>query len=377
MKNSQFGQKEAAIHGDVLESIFTHVPLIDLVPAVHVSTSWKRAVLTSLRHFNKLKPWLFLHSQSTRSPYSVSLHAFDPRSQIWIRIILHRPIQYISAIRSSHSNLVYMLSPSKFSFSFDPMYLTWYQINAPLRWRTDPIVAAVGRRIIVAGGTCDFEDDPLSVEIYDLETRCWETADSMPSVFKDSASSMWLSVTVNGNRMYVMEKTTGVAHWFDPETKSWFGPFNFRPDVNICSSSIGFANDRLILIGLIGDDEEVLRNLKLWEISGESLEFFTEIGDMPEKLVEKLRGEEFYMSSAVVNVMGNLLYVSSSSNPGNVFLCEIRDGACSWSSVENVVVNEKFRLTERMVFSCGNVGLGDLHKAMATDGREFVAVGKY
>ncbi|WCJ38479.1 Kelch repeat-containing F-box family protein [Euphorbia peplus] len=331
MKSSEgkFEEEEAIhIHGDVLESIFTHVPLIDLVPAVHVSTSWKRGVLTSLRHLNKPKPWLFLHSQSTRSPYSLSLHAFDPRSHIWIRIIHNRPIKSISPLRSSHSNLIYMFSPSKFSFSSDPLHPTWHHITAPTRWRSDPIVALVGRRLIVAGGTCDFEDDPLSVEIYDLdsETPHWITGDSIPADLKDSASSMWISVAVNGNKMYVMEKSTGVAHCFDPDTKSWSGSFNFHPDKRIFSSAIGFSNDRLIVVGFIQDDEdEVLRRLKLWEVSGESMELLTEMGDMAEEMVEELRGEEFEMSSAVVNVIGDFVYVSSSCNAENVFVGDLRN----------------------------------------------------
>nr|POE97292.1 f-box/kelch-repeat protein [Quercus suber] len=79
-------EEEAPIHGDVLEAILTHVPLIDLVRACHVSTSWKGAVFSSLRHLNPVKPWLIVHAQSTRYPYTTTSHAYDPRSHVWVDI---------------------------------------------------------------------------------------------------------------------------------------------------------------------------------------------------------------------------------------------------------------------------------------------------
>ncbi|KAJ9169527.1 hypothetical protein P3X46_017711 [Hevea brasiliensis] len=370
------GEKEEATsyHGDILESVFTHVPLIDLVAASHVSKSWKRAVSTSLRHFNKIKPWLLLHCQATRSPYSTTAYAYDPRSRVWLQIH-HPPIKYISALRSSHSTLLYMLSPSKFSFSFDPLHLTWHNVDAPLVWRTDPIVAVVGHRVIVAGGACDFEDDPLAVEMYDLKTRTWDTCESLPAHFKDSAASTWLSIAVSDNKMYVAEKSTGVSYCFDPETKSWYGPYSLRPHGNVCSSAIGFANDHLILICLIGDDHgEEVTSVKLWELTGASFELCRQIGEMPKQLVEKLRGDFCSMSSAVINVMGDFVYISKTSAPEEVVFCEFSDGACRWSSVRNAVVNDQCRLTERLVFTCANVGLGDLQRAIVAQDRQFAVL---
>ncbi|KAF2292771.1 hypothetical protein GH714_028089 [Hevea brasiliensis] len=159
-----------------------------------------------------------------------------------------------------------MLSPSKFSFSFDPLHLTWHNVDSPLVWRTDPIVAVVGHRVIVAGGACDFEDDPLAVEMYDLKTRTWDTCESLPAHFKDSAASTWLSM----------------------------------------QSQI----------------------------------------------------------TKFINVMGDFVYISKTSAPEEVVFCEFSDGACRWSSVRNAVVNDQCRLTERLVFTCANVGLGDLQRAI-------------
>ncbi|XVF43967.1 hypothetical protein PTKIN_Ptkin02bG0083000 [Pterospermum kingtungense] len=207
IKESQ--EEEVEIGGDVLESILCHLPLIHLLPPTHVSKSWNRIVFSSLRHFNKPKLWLIVHAQTSRPPYATTALAYDPRSNIWLRIHQNQPFHYVSSLRSSNSTLLYMLSFSKFSFSFDPLHLTWHQVDPPLVWRTDPIVALVGRRVIVVGGTSDFEDDPLSVEIYDLDTRRWDTCDFMPPILKDSAASTWLFVAADPKKLYAMEQISG------------------------------------------------------------------------------------------------------------------------------------------------------------------------
>nr|XP_048322448.1 F-box/kelch-repeat protein At1g23390-like [Ziziphus jujuba var. spinosa] len=355
-------QEETPIHGDVLEAVLSHVPLIDLLPAYYVSKSWKRAVSSSLLHVNTIKPWLIVHAQSTRSPYSITTHAYDPRSRVWIQI--HRPsvVNSISALRSSHSTLLYMLSPSKFAFSFDPLHHTWHHADPPLVWRVDPIVAMVGHLIVVAGGACDYEDDPLAVEIYDLKSRAWERCDSMPSILKDSASSTWLSIAVDGYKMYVTEKCSGTTYAFNPSSKTWFGPFDLRPEPTGFCWAIGFAGGSMLVVGLLGNSEDV-KSLKMWEVRGESLEC-KEIGEMPASLVEKLKSDSPYVSSIAMSTMGNFVYLHNQSDPREVIQCEIVDGMCRWGSVRNAVVNDTTRM-QRMVLSCGDVGMKDLHTGMA------------
>ncbi|CAK7332649.1 unnamed protein product [Dovyalis caffra] len=386
------------IHGDILESIFNHVPLIDLVPATYVSKSWKFAVSTSLqegaggrrrRSKYRIKPWLLIYSQTTRFPHSTTAHAYDPRSHVWVQI--HQPsIKFVSALRSSHSTLLYMLSPSIFSFSYDPLHLTWHHIKAPLMWRTDPIVAMVGKRIVIAGGTCHFEDDPLACEMYDLETSEWETCESMPAIFRESAAPTWLSVAVNSNKnkMYVVEKSTGVAYSFDPSIKAWHGPHHLRPHTitSICRYFIGFANnDRLILVGITGDDD--IESVKLWEVDCESPEILRDIGEMPKQLVDKMkvRGDDgmgFDMStwsSISVSLMDDFVYIySSSDGGGSIIMCEIGGGdessADNWSSVVSMNAGndvDRYRLTNRIVLACSKVGLDDLDKAIMSKSRKF------
>lgn len=354
---------EAPFHGDILEAIFSRVSLIDLVPASHVSTSWNRAVFSSLRHLNKLKPWLLVHTQRTRSPHLTTTHAYDPRSNIWIRI--NQPsIEHVAALRSSHSTLLYMLAPSKLSFSLDPLNLTWHHVDAPPVWRKDPIVAAVGKFIIIAGGDCNFEDSPLAVDMFNLETRSWDTCETMPAILKDSAASTWLSVAVISDQIFVAEKFSGVTYSFNPRTKSWYGPYDLRPSgQNIIFSVIALTGSRLILVGLTGY-EETVQSVKVWEVKGERLEECKEMGEMPQPLVEKLKGS-CCLAAVEATAMEDVVYIHNPSNPEELVKMEMgEDGFCEWKSIKNVVVNDGRRIMDRFVFSCWSVDMEVLRRAL-------------
>lgn len=363
--------QEAPIHGDILEAILSHVPLIDLVPASYVSKSWKTAALHNFNTTtnNKLNPWLIVHKQRARTPYHItSTHAYDPRSHVWIEIKTPISTRHVSTLRSSYSTLLYTLSPSNLSFSSDPLHLTWHHAPPPLTWRFDPIVAAIGHCVIVAGGGCDFEDDPLAVEIYDVESRTWDhTCDSMPANLKDSSTSTWLSVATNNIKLFVTEKQSGVTHTFDPDTKTWCGPFDLRPDPRICYSVIAFCYDRLILIGLIGDVDD-LKGVKMWGVNCDNFEC-DEIGEMPLEFVEKLQRENSWVYSIGVCAGGNMVYINNPEVAEEVIVCELGAGGCRWGSVTNVVGVEMSR-TERLVFTCSTVGIEDVEKAMRL-GRRF------
>lgn len=365
-------EEEAPIYGDILEAVLSHVPLTDLVAASQVSRNWNKAVYSSLRHVNSAKPWLIVHVQSTRC-HAATSHAYDPRSAVWVQLLqptttttAAATIKYVSALRSSHSTFLYMLSPSQFAFSSDPLRLTWHHARAPpLIWRTDPIVALVGDRVVVAGGACDYEDDPLAVEIYDLRTRAWDTCESMPAILKDSAASTSMSIAVHGGEMYVTEKCSGLTYSFDPESKAWRGPYNFRPDQGVFSTAVGFADGNLIVVGLLGNSESV-KGVKMWKVRGESMEC-KEIGEMPKELVEKFIGESSCVPSVAVVAVGSFVFLHNPTDPGEVIQCEIVDGECRWGSVRNAVANDGTRM-QRMVIGCSHVDIGDLQKAMAMQG---------
>ncbi|TKY58669.1 F-box/kelch-repeat protein [Spatholobus suberectus] len=364
--------REAPIRGDILEAIFSHVPLIHLVPASHVSNTWKRAVSASLRHVNPAKPWLTVHTQSPRAPHVTNTFAYDPRSRAWLEIHAPHP-NHSAALRASHSTLLYTLSPSEFAFSLDPLRLKWHHARAPSVWRTDPIVARVGNSFVVAGGASDFEDDPLAVEVYDLQSRAWSRCESMPEMLKRSTASTWHSVALAGEKMHVTEKSSGVTHSFDCATMTWQGPYDLRPDENVFYCVTGTIRGRLMVAGMVGDNENV-SEVKLWEVKGElglgsELGFWCEeFGAAPKEMVVKLMGADGCSCGAVgsieVNWIGDFVYFRNRTEPEEMVVCVVGSGGgCEWGSVRNVTVNDASRMG-RMVFCGGHVGVEDLQRAI-------------
>ncbi|XP_043703626.1 F-box/kelch-repeat protein At1g23390-like [Telopea speciosissima] len=373
--------KEAPIYGDVLEAILTRLTLLDMVAASRVSMSWRGAVSTSLRISPRVKPWFIAYVLHHRNHSLTSACAFDPASRVWLRIDIRDLHHFTSdfnasasaspALRSSHSqHLLYKFSAGFFSFSFDALHLTWHQAEAPLVWRQDPIVARLGSRVIVAGGTCDFVDDPLAVEMYDTGSRRWEACEPMPILLKDSATSTWLSTAATDDRLYLLEKRSHVICSFDAETKTWGPTFNLILSTNapvaVFHSIIGFADDRLVLVGLMGEADD-LKGLGFWEVDQVTYEC-RKIGEMPPAMVDRLRNANSRLSTPIASIEGNFIYVYNPSNPEEIFFCELNEGKCQWGHAVNPMANIRSQM-HRFVFTCSRVGMGDLQKAMATGNR--------
>lgn len=265
-----------------------------------------------------------------------------------------------------------MLSPSQFSFSFDPLNFKWYHVKPPLVWRRDPIVARVRNSVVIAGGGCDFGDDPLAVEIYNLSTCSWHSCDLMPGSLRDSSASLWLSIAVTAEKLIVTDKESGETHWFDPETKSWSESFNLRTNLPVSNYNIGCTNNNiLILVGLFKIQN--VERVKVWRVGGEDFEC-EEIGEMPLDYVAKLRSESSGKCSINIRVAGNIVYVyNNMRDVEEVVACElIASGGCRWRSVRNVVARE--RMADRLVFTCSELGIDELHKAMRAENGRFEVI---
>ncbi|OVA16964.1 hypothetical protein BVC80_9043g5 [Macleaya cordata] len=364
-------QEAHPLHGDLLDAVISHVPLIHLVPASYVSKTWRCAVSSCIHNPSRTKPWLIIHAQSPWNPSTILTRAYDPSSHVWIEITGPTTTTYSSPLRSSHSNALYLLTPSKFSFSSDPLHDTWQNVVGPHVWRTDPIVAVVGSYVVVAGGTYEFEDDPLAVEIYDMASPGWSTCQPMPIILKNSAATTWLSVAVSDQKMYLLDKNSGIFCSFDPNTKIWSGiggTFDLRPNPSIYFSVIGFSGHRLILVGLMGDAENA-ESLRLWEVNCDNFEC-EEIGKMPWGMFQRLKNENSMLLSIDISAAENFVYMYNSSEPKEIFFCEFNGGNCEWGSVRNSFLTDQDRM-DRFIFTCSKVGLDDLRKAFWLGNRKF------
>lgn len=357
------------IHGDILDAILSHVPLIDLVPASRVCKSWCCAVKSSLRYLNKPKPWLVLHSQATSHPYNISMHAYDPRSHVWMKMV-GPSIKCMSNLKSSHSNFIYDLSSLKLSYSFDPLNLTWSHVYPPFGWRDDPIVARVGDFVILAGGGCDFGIDPLPVEIYNIRTGTWHTCDNMPGNLRDLQASIYLSIATTNEKLFVTEKQTGRTYWFDREIQCWSEPYNLNLGQSIVDYNIGTSNDDLILVGLFKHAQNA-EQLKIWKVVGENFQC-EEICDMPYLYVDKLKSKSSEISSVNVCVERNFVYIYNPLEMEQVVMCELTDdGCCRWWSIQNVVARDKM-LMSRLVFSCSEINVDELQRVTRLENQRFL-----
>ncbi|MCL7051629.1 hypothetical protein MKW94_025233 [Papaver nudicaule] len=347
--------QETPLHGDLLDKIVSHIPTI------HHS-------MFPDRKPPRAKPWLIIYVQSLRNLSVTTTHAYDPSSNAWIEITGPSTMTYTSPLRSSHSSTLYMLTASKFSLSPDPLHKMRHDIVGPQVWRTDPMVAIFGSCIVVAGGTYDFEDDPLTVEVYDTERPGWFTCQSIPTILKDSASMTWLSVAVSEHKMYLLEKNSGIFCSFDPNTNIWSGTSDLRPDPSIYFSVIGFSGHRLILVGLMGDSENA-ESLRIWEVNCDSY-YCEEIGKMPLEMFDVLKNVNSTILSIDISMAENFLYINNPSEPREIFFCDLNEGACQWGNVQCSFLDDRV-LMDRFVFTCSTVSLDDLRKAFWVGSRKF------
>lgn len=179
------------------------------------------------------------------------------------------------------------------AISKDPLGARWEQdMKAPRKFRLDPVVAEVGRWVLVVGGDCSVERDYEEegwVEVYDKQGGFWESAGLMPEVFGGSTCATWLSVAATGKRLYIMERKSGWLSWFDPEMKRW-GPVRQvgpRAAVWAWAVTVG-ASENLLLVGAGRAHGEAVK-VKIWEVEGDDLRV-EESGseEMPREMVDRL-----------------------------------------------------------------------------------------
>ncbi|CAN6725542.1 unnamed protein product [Malus baccata var. baccata] len=183
---------------------------------------------------------------------------------------------------------------------------------------------------------------------------------SMPAILKDSAASTWLSVAIDDSKMYVMDKNTGLTYTFDPDSKTCCGPYDLCPDATVFGAMTGFANGHFILVEAVRIAVN-LKTVKMWEVNGVSLECKKLIGEMPPAMVEKLKGETNWTGTVSMSCKRDIVCLHNTWSWEELILCELVDGGCRRGSVRNTVVNDGTRM-QKLVMTCSNVGLPDLHK---------------
>ncbi|KAF3326650.1 hypothetical protein FCM35_KLT08280 [Carex littledalei] len=368
---------------DALEAVVSKIPTIDLIPASQVSREWYLAVHSSLRRYPRHLPWLLLCHYLPRNSLDFSIHAFDPSSRSWLSIPYqpssNKPANQVTTrfLSGSGGDRLHTLSMSKMVISEDPFGARWGLDNeAPKVWRQDSVLAEVGRWVVVAGGGCLVPlydgEEVRSVEVYDKTTATWQLTEPMPVQFDGSTYATWLSVAASDEKLYVMERKTGLVTWFDPDCKKW-GPtcqLTSCHDVSEWAVTVG-AGKRLLVVG-VGTTIQSKLNVRIWEVDGENLQVVdNKCEEMPTEMVKRLFlsnvGDDDTWHGCSVEVCGTewggYVYNASEMRNGAVFY-ELEDDEkgkivmrWEWVPVPESVGDS---LMGRIEFGCSKVGLGDL-----------------
>ncbi|KAG6518736.1 F-box/kelch-repeat protein At1g23390-like [Zingiber officinale] len=367
---------DRVLHGDVLDAVVARVSALDLLPASCVSKQWRAAVLAAARQSPRRgAPWLVLRVHGGRKPV---VHAFNPISRNWRSVALPSGGPFAgrdgSAVHVSNFPCsagggstggagIYALSSTRIALAADLFGTTWRELEPLRSWRTDPVVALVGRRLVVAGGASELlEDDPASVEVWEGGSGGWAPSDPMPAAFQWSPA---ISAAASERRLYTVEKQPPFsASWFDPEAKRW-GPTSRLqiPDPTVRHVSVAFACGRLLLATVSDDGGGRLdwrpQAVRLWAMDQETLEVEAEqVAQMPQEMVAALVDEDGcgmrslgFLSSERFAYLYNPLFMKF------FFLCEIDEGGsggCRWEAVPRSPSADD-RPMHRVLFSCTQV----------------------
>lgn len=206
--------------------------------------------------------------------------------------------------------------------------------------------------MVALGGACRLAlaegEDAAAVEVH--EDGGWTACDPMPPALRESAAATWLSAAVTDQRVYLVDRATGWASWFDPAKRRWGPVRQLRPDASVSTWAVapgraaaGADAERLVLFGAKREENNVV--VQTWEVDGDALDLSSSPGAandaaMPGEMSEKLfpreedEGEMFLPSIGVCgNAVGGYVYNAAELGNGAV-LYELREGRQKGSAVE-------------------------------------------
>lgn len=384
------------LYGDVLESVVERVPVADLAAAARVSREWLRAVRAALRRRPLRLPWLVVHLQGRGGLRCAA--AYDPCSGAWLAVPAprHATPSHVRLLRGARGDRVCALSLSGLAVAADPLGTAGcVALDAPGVWRIDPVLAAVGDRVVALGGACRLAlaegGNAAAVEVH--EDGGWTACDPMPDALSDSAAATWLSTAATDQRVYLVERTTGWASWFDPANRRWGPTRRLGPDAAVTTWGVApgraGAEERLLLFGAKRADKEAECTVvvQAWEVDGDTLEQSPSASSdaMPPELSERLfrrddtddddDEEELDDMTLSIGVCGNAAggYVYNAAEPANgavlYELCEEGNAiaVARWDWVPCAPAVQAQPLG-RAILGCSPVGLDELALAVAARG---------
>ncbi|CAL4961855.1 unnamed protein product [Urochloa decumbens] len=407
--NRRDGDPDAAayLYGDVLESVVERVPAPDLAAAARVSREWLRAVRAALRRRPRRLPWLVAHVQARGGRRRAA--AYDPCAGAWLDVPSpprHATPSHVRLLRDGvRGDRVCALSLSGLAVAGDPLGAAGcVSMAAPRVWRVDPVLAAVGGRVVALGGACRLAladgEDAAAVEVHDGLGGGWAACDPIPDALSDSASATWLAAAATDRRVYLVERATGWASWFDPAERRWGPARRLGPDPAVTAWGVApgravGAGERLVLFGAKRADKEAecTAVIQAWEVDGDTLEPIPSASSdaMPLELSERLfpRDDDADDEDDIDDIDGERLsigvcgnaaggYVYNAAEPSRgAVMYELREeeegkakkgsAVARWEWVPCAPAVQAEPLG-RAILACSPVGLDDLAAAVASRG---------
>ena len=154
---------------------------------------------------------------------------------------------------------------------------------------------------------------------------------------------------------------------FDVVTRKWGPTKDLLPDPSLSFCAIAYSEEGLLLAG-VGRRADSTASMRVWAVNEDNLSC-TLVGEMPERMAQKLVGaEEDEVSSIDVVAGGDLVYVYRPGDPTAVFAGEFAGGECRWRELgvpAAVVANHPM---DRFLLTCSMVGIDDLRAALRESG---------
>lgn len=310
--------------------------------------------------------------------------AYDPHSGAWLTVKAprHATPSHVRLVRGARGDRVCALSCSGLDVAGDPLGTSaCVAMKAPSVWRVDPVLAAVGDRVVALGGACQLAlaegEDAAAVEVH--EGGNWTACDPMPAALRESAAATWLSVAATDHRVYLADRTTGCASWFDPSMRRWGPTRRLKPDASVSTWGVapGRAGaEQLVLFGAKRESEGAKNKvvIQAWEVDGDTLDLSPGAahdampGEMSARLFphdedEEDDGETFPSIGVCGIATGG--YVYNSAEPANgAVLYELQEGKTGgaverWEWVP-CAPSVRAEPLGRVILACSPVGLDEL-----------------
>ncbi|KAM0939409.1 putative F-box domain, galactose oxidase/kelch, beta-propeller, F-box-like domain superfamily [Dioscorea sansibarensis] len=320
---------EVILPDDILEKIFSFMPIACVVRLASVCSRWYRVVhsRSSWTAVLPQKPWYFMFTTSD----CVGGHAYDPSVRKWYNITLPCDVKS-NWISSSSCGLVCFMENDKSNeiHVFNPLVKGWKSLQGP-RGGDNPDYSALAmstnRKSSVYTVTVakskqvpgDFLQWEFSIHIYESESRCWITP--IREVFMGWRGGDE-SVVCNGV-LYCLIYATGIIGttdyrhsliMYDLSARS-HGSSLMRSSVPVpCSLTCGRLmnlKDRLVMVGGIGkpDRPDIIKGIGIWELCKKE---WREIARMPHRFFQGFgEFDDVFASSG----MEDLVYIQSYGSP--------------------------------------------------------------